>query len=145
MPSAVNVDAPAGFAPISAIGFGAKGSAATPVDGSNPLPVRTAIMASTATPLAGIAAASATVGPFLPELGRAIFVTLSGSWAGTVQLLRSTDGGATQLPLTYSDASTKARWTGNLNAAVAEESVATASYWLAITLASGTLSYRVEQ
>lgn len=139
------VDAPAGFVPVGAIGFDAIGDPAVPVSASNPLPVRAATAAAGSAPLSGTASASTVAGPFLPELGRAIVLTLSGSWSGSVQLLRSVDGDATQLPLTASDGSPKARWTGNLNAAVAEESVAGASYWLAVTITSGTVSFRMEQ
>jgi hypothetical protein len=89
--------------------------------------------------------ATATLGPFTPELDRPIWVTLSGSWTGTVQLLRSSDAGATKLGLTYSDGSPRATWTGAVNAAVAEESCSGVSYWLAFTRTSGTLAYEVRQ
>lgn len=82
---------------------------------------------------------------FVPELGRPIVLTLSGSWEGTVRLLRSTDEGATCLPLTYSNGMPKAVWTGNMNAPVVEETVAGASYYLDFVRTSGTLSFRLEQ
>ena len=100
---------------------------------------------ATSTPLTGTAAASVTTGAFTPELGRPIWVTLSGSWAGSVQLLRSTDGGTTKLPLTYPDGSPRGSWTAAVNAPVSEESCAGATYYLAFARTSGTLTYEVRQ
>ncbi len=62
-----------------------------------------------------------------------------------MQLLRSIDGGVTRLPLTYADGSAKAAWTGNVLAPVADETVAAATYWLAIAPASGSVAYRLAQ
>lgn len=145
MTTAPTIQAPGSFAPETAIVFGSRGGVATPVDPANPLPIRTLMTASSAAPLAGSASASGTVGPFMPELGRPIRLVLSGNWSGTVQLLRSTDGGATKLPITYADGSPRGSWTGNVNAAVAEESVAGAAYYLGLTLGSGSVGYRMEQ
>ena len=144
--SGERVELPAGYAPMTGIGFGDPGAAVVPVDYDTPLPVMTpGGAASTATPLTGSTSATATVGPFTPQLGRAIWVTLSGSWSGSVQMLRSRDGGTTKLPLTYGDGSAKPSWTSNVNAAVAEETVSGATYYLAITLNSGSVTYRLEQ
>ena len=146
MTTPLTVRGPAGFAPEVAIAFGSQDGPATAVDASNPLPVSSSMGASGAAALTGTtSAASATLGPFVPRLGRAIWVSLSGSWSGSVQLLRSTDGGTTKSPLTYGDGGAKPAWTGALNAPVAEETVSGATYYLGVTLASGSLSYRVEQ
>ena len=134
-----------GPAPLRAMAFGPVDGPAVPVDPTHPLPVRTTPAAATATPLAGSTAATAVMGPYAPDLGRPIVLTLSGSWTGSARLLRSTDGGTTRLPLTYSDGSAKPAWTGAVNAPVAEETVAAATYYLDVTLASGTLTYRMEQ
>jgi hypothetical protein len=64
--------------------------------------------------------------------------------AGAVELRRSLDGGATQLPLT-AGGERWGRFTGNANEAVTDESEAGASYHLGVTLQSGTLAYRVAQ
>jgi hypothetical protein len=145
MSDAMPIHVPAGYVPEHAIAFAAEDGSAAVVGADRPLPVATSLGAAGATALAGTTAASATPGPFLPDLGRPIWVTLSGSWTGSVQLLRSTDGGATRLPLTYPDGTAKALWTANANTPVAEETVAAASYYLAVALTSGTLGYRVEQ
>ncbi len=59
-------------------------------------------LAATSTPIVGTSSAAQVVGPFVPQLGRAITVALSApTWpGGTAQLMRSTDGGTTKLPLT---------------------------------------------
>lgn len=77
---------------------GIPGATAIPVSGTlNPV-----TLAATSTAIAGTSSAAQVVGPFVPQLGRAITVALSAAaWpGGTAQLLRSTDGGTTRLPLT---------------------------------------------
>ena len=74
-----------------------------PIDASNPVAMRAApLAAATSTPLTGTSTGAQMVGPFVPVLGRPITVALSAAaWpGGTAQLLRSTDGGTTRLPLT---------------------------------------------
>ena len=74
-----------------------------PIDPSNPLPsAPVPLTAATSTPLTGTSTGAQTVGPFVPVLGRPITLALAASsWpGGTAQLLRSTDGGVTKLPLT---------------------------------------------
>ncbi|MDR6144949.1 hypothetical protein QE363_000742 [Sphingomonas sp. SORGH_AS870] len=71
---------------------------------------RTVAQATTAAPLkpaasapiAGVSAGVEVAGPFIPDLGRPITVALSAAkWpGGNAQILRSTDGGVTRLPLT---------------------------------------------
>lgn len=77
---------------------GIPGATAIPVSGTlNPV-----TLAATSTAIAGTSSTARVVGPFVPQLGRAITVALSAAtWpGGTAQLLRSTDGGTTRLPLT---------------------------------------------
>ena len=139
----LTVGVPAGYVGIEAIGFGAVGAEMTAVTPASPLPVATTVIAATSTPLTGSSGTTGAAGPFVPQLGRAIRVVLSGSWTGTVQLLRSIDGGTTRLPITYPDGSARGSWSTNINSRVVEESEAGATYYLAITLSDGTLSYRI--
>lgn len=141
----VQVEAPGLFVPQIALTFGARDGAAVAVDRANPLPTRAVTAAAGSVPLAGSSAESGSVGPFAPDLGRAIVVTLSGEWSGSVTMVRSSDNGATRHPLTFIDGSAKGAWSGNVNAAIGEESVAGATYYLQFARTSGTLSYRVEQ
>jgi hypothetical protein len=147
MSSPENVSAPGGFVPRYALSFGSANAAAVAVDASNPLPVADTRSAGPAasTPLGDSLAASGTSAAFAPQLGRPIWLTLGGSWSGTASLLRSTDGGVTRLPLTYADGSAKPVWTGNMQAPVAEESVAGALYYLSVALTAGTITFRMEQ
>lgn len=137
--------APANFVAQHALAYGAPGEVATSVDAAHPLPVASALGAASSAALAGSASASGAIGPFAPQLGRPVWLTLSGTWSGSVRLLRSVDGGATRLPLSYPDGSARGQFTGNVQLPVAEETVAAATYYLDATIASGTLAYRVEQ
>ncbi|EGI55091.1 hypothetical protein SUS17_2122 [Sphingomonas sp. S17] len=116
-----------------------------PIDASNPVAMRAApLAAATSTPLTGTSTGAQMVGPFVPVLGRPITVALSAtSWpGGQVQLLRSTDGGATKLPLTpagvtigvYSGIGADSPWV---------ETEAGATYYLSLPAAN--ISYRVAQ
>lgn len=144
MPDSPQILSPAGFVPEHALAFADSTGRAVSVGAGAPLPVRQAMIAAAATPLAGTLSASGTVGPFTPDLDRAIWLTLSGTWAGQVQVMRSTDNGATLLPLTLTGQSW-ASFTANANEAIGDESVSGASWYLAVTLSSGTLTYRVQQ
>lgn len=135
---------PAGYVTGQAIAYTTAADHAVLVSATAPLPVAQTRLATGATPLAGATGATATVGPFVPELARPIWLSLSGTWTGSAQLLRSTDGGVTRLPLTAAGVP-YGTFTGNANEAVTEESCAGATYYLAVTLSGGTLTYRLAQ
>lgn len=99
---------------------------------------------ASSTPLTGNASASGPVGPFTPEIGRPIWIALSGTWTGSVQAMRSTDGGTTKLPLT-AGGEAWGLFTGNACEQVTEETEDGATYYLDIVIDSGTLTYRVSQ
>lgn len=144
MPNAP-IQSPASFVPSRATAFSDVDGTALLVSASNPLPVAMATTSgSTSTPLAGTAAASGVLGPYQPATGRAVILSLAGTWAGTVKVTRSTDGGATRLPLTVAGGSW-AQFTANCCEAVWEESDASARLYLDVTLTSGTLTYRMAQ
>jgi len=136
------ISTPAGFAPAYAVGFSDPTGQLALVSDAAPLPVATAAPPPAA--LVGLSSASEVVGPFSPTVGRVILVTLDGEWDGTVRLLRSTDGGATKLPLRaggaswaeYTQPGCEQAWT------VTE---AGATFYLDIALNSGTVAYRVSQ
>lgn len=139
------IQMPSGYATAIAIGFAdnTRGGDLSIVDATQPLPVST-IRAAAATALAGNTAASATLGPFTPSPGRPVYIALSGTWQGTVALRRSLDGGQTLLPLTVGG---EAWGTYRANACelVWEEHEDGATLFLTVTLASGTLVYRLSQ
>lgn len=135
---------PAGFVPLHAVSFGGIGTPAVPVDGEHPLPVVAMRPIGTSTPLSATVTVSGTAGPFTPDLGWPVWLTLTGNWSGNVRLLRSVDGGTTKLPLTIAGQDW-ASFTGNVQEIVGEESSAGTTWYLAITLTGGTLTYRVAQ
>lgn len=136
------ISTPAGFAPAYAVGFSDPDGRLALVSSVSPLPVATSAPAPAA--LSGEAAASQTAGPFAATAGRVIVVSLDGVWQGTVQLLRSTDGGTTKAPLRvggsawaqYTTPGCEQAWTET------EEGV---TFYLDIVLNSGTVTYRVSQ
>lgn len=93
---------------------------------------------------AGSAASSRIVGPISPISGVPVWLTISGTWAGSVRVQRSTDGGLTKADLTALG-STVAVFTANCCEVVHEESEDSAELYLDITISSGSLTYRVGQ
>ena len=95
-------------------------------------------------PLSGTISTSTVAGPFEPLKALPMHLQLSGEWQGTVRLERSTDGGATRQGLTIGG-SAWASFSANVNEPVWQESEASASFWLNLTLTGGTLTYRLSQ
>lgn len=148
---------PANYIPQFAMSFANTDGTAALVNATAPLPVTVtsstavqavngavAITLPTTTPLVGTASASTTLGPYAPVVGRSVILTLSGTWSGSVQVLRSIDNGVTKVPLTVGGA-TWALFTVNCCEAIWDESEATGKLYLQVTLSSGTLNYRMAQ
>ena len=139
------VKTPGGFAPAIAIGQSDESGNLTLVDAGNPLPVRLSEATGPAPDaLTGQTGASGRAGPFIPRAGRAVYLQLSGTWEGRVDVVRSVDEGASVAPLTIAG-SPWAQFTANACEAVWEENEAGAQLYLEIDLVSGTLDYRVSQ
>lgn len=147
------ISLPAGYAPAFAIGYSGDNGQLAVVDDSKPLPVTF----STTAPLAvqqvggpapaaleGETAADMLVGPFVPATGRAVMLTLSGTWEGSVQVERSTDGGTSRHPLTAAG-SAWANFGSNACEAIWAEDEEGVELYLDIAIASGTLAYRIAQ
>lgn len=78
---------PAGYVTQQAIAFSAEDSSAVAVGAVNPLLVASpGDRPAASTPLSGTTGASTVAGPFTPQLGRTITLSLSGIWSGLVQL-----------------------------------------------------------
>lgn len=136
---------PGGYTPARALVFADTDGTAVQVSLASPLPVSMgAGSAAAPAALSGSLSASGAAGPFTPLTGRPVVLALSGTWSGTVRVQRSTDGGTTRLPLTVGG-STWAQFTGNCCEPVWEENEAGAQLYLAVTVISGTLTYRVAQ
>lgn len=141
--TAAPLQPPARYVAPFAVSFANTNGDSDVVSSANPLPVTSAAAASP-TPLAGTASVSAVFGPFLAVLGRPVMLALSGTWAGQVRVLRSTDGGTTKLPLTALGAA-YGSYTANLCEPVWEEGEAGVRLYLDATLTSGSLTYRMGQ
>jgi hypothetical protein len=137
------IQSPASYVPSRAAAFADIDGTSLLVSASNPMPVSIG-PAAAATPLAGSTAANAVVGPFVPAGGRPVVLALSGTWAGTVAVKRSTDGGATKLPLTVGG-TIWGLFSANACEPVWEENEAGAALYLDVALSSGTLTYRLAQ
>ena len=144
----VPISYPARYAPGVALNFADASGAARQVSEASPLPVTLAAVTGggTAPPpvLAGTATAALTVGPYVPAAGRPLVLALSGTWTGTVRLLRSTDGGANRLPLSLGGAPW-AVFTANVCEPVWDEAESAASFYLQLTPATGSIVYRLAQ
>ena len=142
MPS-TPIQSPASYVPSRAAAFADIDGTSLLVSASNPLPVALGA-APAAPPLAGSATVSGVVGPFLAVAGRLVVLALTGTWTGTVTVKRSTDGGATKLPLTIGGA-IWGQYTANVCEPIWEEIEAGAGLYLDVALSSGTLTYRLAQ
>lgn len=134
---------PGRFAPGVAVSFSDGGGESAIVSQANPLPVVAATVSAPAA-LSGSAIQSSVVGPFVPARTRPVTLQLSGTWAGSVRLLRSTDNGVTKLPLTAAGMPW-ATFNANCCEAVWEEGEDSVGLYLDIALTSGTVSYRIGQ
>ncbi|MBC2664447.1 hypothetical protein H7F51_02820 [Novosphingobium flavum] len=134
---------PAGYVPQMAIAIANSSGDAELVNAGNPMPIQEQPFAA-APALTGTLSASGQAGPFAPRAGRAVILTLSGTWTGTARLLRSVDGGTTKLPLTAMG-KPYGSFTANVCEPVWEESEAAALLYLDVSLASGALAYRMGQ
>jgi hypothetical protein len=147
--SQVPISYPARYAPGVALNYADPQGNAVTVSQSAPLPVTLAATAgggstSPQPPLTGTASAALTAGPFVPQPGKPLVLTLRGTWTGNVQLLRSIDGGATKLPVTLAGAPW-ASYSANVCEPVWEENEANAAFYLQLVPASGAIQYRLAQ
>lgn len=139
---------PAGYAPAFALGYADNAGDFALVALDAPLPVQNVDSAQVSVPvpapLEGSATTTVAIGPFAPAANLPVVLSLAGAWQGTVQLERSTDNGATRLPVTVGGAPW-GRFSANACEPVWIENEDGAELYLAIAVTSGTLSYRIAQ
>lgn len=138
---------PARYAPGVALNFADNSGSAVQVSESKPLPVTLAATTGGTSPapvLSGSTAAAIVAGPYAPVAGKPLVLTLTGTWSGTVRLLRSIDGGTNRLPVTLGGAPW-AVFSGNVCEPVWEEAEGAATFYLQLTPASGSIVYRLTQ
>lgn len=128
------------------MGIGDPGGPASTISAANPLPVTDGLLAAaTSTALTGTATTgTAIVGPFTPQLGRGIRITLRGTWAGTFAVGTSIDACTTISPLTIGGQAWGS-FTGSANEIVDIPTLAGVVYCATATVSSGSLSYGIRQ
>jgi hypothetical protein len=134
---------PSSYVTPTAVGFSDADGNLVVTNHSDPLPVNSQ-RGTAPEPLAGEANQSTLAGPFVPLPDSPIHLELTGTWSGRVELQRSTDGGETRRPVT-AGGMPWASYSSNVNEAVWQEGERGATFYLAITVNSGTLTYRVSQ
>ena len=116
--------------------------------------VTPATLAATSTPVIATINTTGTsiVGPFSPQLSRAIRLTLNAtvSASGSVQVLRSIDGGTTKLAITRDGGSAGSYTLSAVSGVIANEPLppeteAAATYYLSVTLTAGSVAVRMSQ
>ena len=143
MNQSIPIDAPGGFAPLTALGWADADGYCQAVDAANGLPVVPARLPAPS-PLAGATGGASLIGPFVAATDRPVYLTLAGTWQGAVRLLRSAPGSSARHPLTFAGEEW-GRFTGNLCEAVWQEGEAGAALWLDLAPTGGIVSYRVAQ
>jgi hypothetical protein len=84
-------------------------------------------------------------GTAVPVARRGDFnISLWGTFAGTVTLERSFDGGSTWLPVTYIDGSAIS-WTAPISTTFAEPEAGVSYHFNCTSYTSGTVSWRISQ
>ncbi|MDP3906644.1 hypothetical protein [Novosphingobium sp.] len=136
------IENPAPFVPSRAVAFAAPDASSQLVSTATPLPVTAMEPAPPA--LTGTASSSIQIGPYQPALGRPVVLSLSGVWSGSARVVRSTDNGATRIPLTIGGAAW-AEYSSNCCEPVWEEFEQGAALYLDLTITGGTLNYRISQ
>lgn len=143
MSSSIPVQTPGGFVPVVALGLDDGTGNLAVVTSTSPLPTQTAYPAAPPA-LEGETMGDIVAGPFEPAPIAPVVCTLTGDFAGSVQLMRSVDGGATLHPLTVAG-SQWGSFSGPACEPVWQESEIGATLWLDCKITSGTLTYRLAQ
>jgi hypothetical protein len=137
------ISPPSGYVAPVAVGYADSAGNMCLVSLTEPMPVASTRGIAPA-PLQGSASQSVVAGPYLPLADAPIHLQLAGDWSGRVEFQRSTDSGATRSSLT-AGGRPWARFTGNANEVVWQESEQGISFYLAIEIEAGTLAYRISQ
>ena len=143
---------------VGTVNIGAVGGAATSANqviGNAALAAIAALFgAATSAALTAVIGDTAAhiLGPFSPQLSRRIWLTVNATSAatGTAQLLRSNDGGTTRIGVTQSGSIAGSYRFSAVTGAIVNEPVltetdASATYYLTITLAAGSVAVRLAQ
>lgn len=103
------------------------------------------VPAATSTPIQGTVTGNSSTEAFTPQLGRDMYITLSGTWTGTVRVQRSTDGGATWNNITIGGGQPWGLYTTNADEVVDTPTDGDATYRLGYNVSTGSVTYRLGQ
>lgn len=108
------------------------------------IPYIKTVEASTIAPVASTASANGFSTVFSATPGYKLYLTLTGTWTGSVSLLRSTDGGFNWNQVTHQDG-VPVTITQNCDESLTMVTQADVKYRLEFAVASGTIIYRLAQ
>jgi len=102
--------------------------------------------AASSNPVSGSASVGTTTSPvFTPQLGRDMYLTLSGGWTGTVRVQRSTDNGVTWNNITIGGGQPWGVYTEACDEVVDTPTDGASRYRLSLVISTGTVTYRLAQ
>lgn len=103
------------------------------------------VTAATSTPVVGTANNTSNSAIFTPQLGRDMYLTLSGTWDGSVQVQRSVDGGSTWNNITIAGGQPWGHYTDNCDEVIDQPTDSDGRYRLSFVITTGTVNYRLAQ
>lgn len=109
---------------------------------TNPMFVSLSNGASGLSPVTGLFNATGYSAPFAPIAGRAFNFTATGTFVGTIVLVRSFDGGVTKVPLTALGSSLYT-FTGPFSESYTEDESGVQYFLQCSAYTSGTINYRL--
>lgn len=96
-------------------------------------------------PVSGTISTNGVSEVFDPELNRGMYLTLAGTWVGTVQVERSVDGGQTWSSTTIAGGQPWMLYTTNCDEVIDVPTDSNGKFRLKFTLSSGAAIYRLAQ
>lgn len=96
-------------------------------------------------PIVGFATAAKNTQSFSPEVGYKLYLTLTGTWVGSVTVQGSLDNGVTWNALTSHGGGTVGVYTTNCDEAVLDVTSTAYKYRLSLSISSGQVDYRLAQ
>lgn len=117
----------------------------TSVSSDTPIPMIFRTAPSGLTPVSGSSSGTGNSPALSTKADYNLYLTLSGTWSGTVTLMRSIDNGATWNPVTGHGSPSLGQFTQNCDEAITMVKTAGVRYRLQFNITSGTVVYRLAQ
>lgn len=109
------------------------------------IPMIVYMPSATSDPLTGSANASGATGALVPTVGYNLYLTLTGTWSGTVRVQKTVDNGINWTTVTAGGGAQIGVFTQNCDESVLKVTDPKARYRLQFTMTSGTVVYRLGQ